>query len=420
MTLRARDTVTGELVLLTKDPASADHLPTGNATNGRYLCEMCGSVLSLSRRSRPTSSYTPRFAHPHQKSPDLDVCSARADVQQRINDDVQVVIDLGTQLAQAWPGATVCVEYPEPARPGQPSEPPVVVCRDGDQTLVIERPRGELSTPAVQHRFRAVRDRYGPKVMHLWFFAEDPRHFREGDLRPKAVRPDGEPRSIRHRRVHPTEQQLAIVKAGGRVFWVDGHNVLVPYGGRDFAHTPRRGEDWKGEAARYRQDWAISHPIPAPDATWWGLVPIGLTSLRGTKVAFHPRDAYDVMERLEAAQPRRWAASRRRAREQFNRANAPASPPAPQQQEPVPTPPEADTTPTTPPAPTSEIPTQPEPTSERAISPATPPSAPPPPVPPMPSTPPDVPRRPKPPKRNASRRGRFFGAAPWPWRRRRR
>ncbi|MGW5119171.1 hypothetical protein ACWEQ8_27565 [Streptomyces noursei] len=344
MSLRAWDTVTGKLITLSGTADSADDLPAGTTVNARYACDMCGQIVSLSRRSGPDSSYTPRFAHGQKKQAgtDEDGCPARADIQKQVTDDVQVVIDLGEDLIRALPGMAICVEYPGPLRPGEPAEPPVVVCRPGDgPTVVIDRPRGPLTIDRTRRRMDLVRRRYGASVLHFWFFADDPVHFRE--IRPKQVKPVGAATPVRHRRVRPTNQQLAIVAAGGHVCWLQhDQTVLVPYGGREFWHAPDpRREDWSGPMAGSRKDWEISHPQPDPNAHWWGLVPIALSSLGGTKVAFAPQDAYRVMEGLEAAQERRWASLRRRAREQYNQNRAlaerpPSSPLPPPAEDPLP------------------------------------------------------------------------------------
>ncbi|MGW2865603.1 hypothetical protein [Streptomyces sp. NPDC001205] len=376
MTLRAWDAVTGRLVELSDDPASADHLPPGSLDDARYLCESCRKPLSLSRRRGPTSAYRPRFAHGQRDSSGLDVCGARADIRQNVAADIEVVIDLRDRLTKAWPGTTTLIECPQPPTNGQPA-PPVIVAHDGDQVLIIECPHGDLSDDLVRRRIRAVRDRYGPAAAHVWFFAEDPRHFRQGELKDKWVRPHGADKSVRHMRIRPTDRQLQIVEAGGAVYWVNGNNVLVPYGGHDFMHDPRSSEDWTGEVARYRYDWRISHPVPAPGAQWWGLVPIGLSSLRGGRVAFHPADAHDVMERLERSQSARWNASRRRAREQYQNLHRPTPPP---------------------PVATEPAPPRPEPTRLASEPvPAAPES-----LPPRPSEPPAVPPPPRQPPRAAA------------------
>lgn len=328
MTLHARDTVTGHLVTLTPDPASADHLAPGPLSSGRYRCMSCGHPLGLSRRSGSHSAYAPRFSHSQTSGPGADGCPARAGLQKEIETGLQVVIHLCDHLAKAWPGVQTLIECPEPQTPGEASPPAVIVATAGGQVLVIECPHGPLDDPAVQRRMQAVRARYGSGATHVWFFAEDEHHFRQGGLRDKAVRPAGATASVRHMRVRPTQQQLQIIEAGGAVYWVNGATVYVPYGGHEFIHEPKPdGEDWGGDVARRRNDWRISHPRPLPGAHWWGLVPIGLSTLRRGRAGFHPGEAHEVMERLERSQGARWAAARRLARERYEALHRP--PPAP-------------------------------------------------------------------------------------------
>lgn len=373
MSLWALDTTTRQLVVLTGDPASADHLPEGTLGNGRYACPVCGETMSLSRRRGDHSAYTPRFAHRQlQTNAGLDEgCTARADVRRQVEEDVQVVIDLHSKLTTAWPGIPTHIECPQPGAAGEPAPPPVIVAQDGEGTLIIECPHGALEEETVRRRIRAVRDHYGAQARHVWFFAEDPEHFRTGNLSPKSVRPAGAARSIKHQRLRPTDRQLQIIASGGAVYWVNGHNVLVPYGGHDFTHRPANGEDWSGIS---RTDWRISHPTPAPDANWWGLVPIGLSTLRRGRVAFHPAEAHEVMERLERSQSGRWNSLRRDAREQYQRRQNPPqsrSTPSvpPPQQEPPPSP-AVDTAPPSPPQPT----VPPKPTAPPRIPPSSTPA----------------------------------------------
>ncbi|MGP3691089.1 hypothetical protein ACTVZO_41560 [Streptomyces sp. IBSNAI002] len=315
MTLHARDTVTGQLVTLTADPGSADLFAPGPVSSGRYRCMSCGESVGLSRRSGPHSSYAPRFSHGHSSEAQPDGCPARAGVQREVEADLQVVIDLRDHLAKAWPGAHTLIECPEPQLPGEPSPPAVIVATEGGQTIVIECPRGPLDEHGVQRRVNAVRARYGSGAAHVWFFTEDEHHFRQGGLRDKTVWPAGAPASVRHMRVRPTQQHLQIVALGGSVYWINGATVYIPYGGHEHVHAIKAGEDWGGDVAWRRRDWKISHPRPLPGAQWWGLVPIGLSSLRANRVGFHPAEAHEIMERLERSQGARWATARRLARE---------------------------------------------------------------------------------------------------------
>lgn len=335
MTLHARDTVTGQLVTLTADPASADLLAPGPVSSGRYRCMSCGQPVGLSRRSGSHSAYAPRFSHASAEA-GSDGCPARTGVQQEVEGGLQVVIDLRDRLAKAWPGTQTLIECPEPQPPGEPAPPAVIVATAGGQVMVIECAHGPLDTPGVQRRLGAVRARYGTQAAHVWFFAEDEHHFRQGGLKDKAVRPAGASESVRHMRVRPTEQQLQIVEAGGAVYWVNGGTVYIPYGGHEFVHEPRNGEDWGGDVARRRHDWKISHPQPFPGAQWWGLVPIGLSTLRGGRAGFHPAEAHEVMERLERSQGARWGAARKLARERHQELHRPLPPPAPAPAPPAP------------------------------------------------------------------------------------
>ncbi|MEV1048739.1 hypothetical protein [Streptomyces sp. NPDC049916] len=167
----------------------------------------------------------------------------------------------------------------------------------------------------------------------MWFLAKDPLQFaRCGTLQ---VRPRGLDKAV-HATVAPTEEQLAVAAAGGGVYWLDGQQVLIPYGVHDFVHTPREGEDWDFPDWRRKiwpNDWRISHPVPAPDATRWGLVPLSMHQLTGTKATFSLREAREVMQRLEDVQRARWRSRRTDAQELHASRQAQTPPtPAPQQE----------------------------------------------------------------------------------------
>ncbi|WP_367139001.1 MULTISPECIES: hypothetical protein [Streptomyces] len=162
-----------------------------------------------------------------------------------------------------------------------------------------------------------------------------------------------------HATVAPTEQQLAIIAARGGVYWLDGQQVLVPYGVHDFTHTPRAEEDrnftdWR--RGHWHKDWRISHPLLAPDATRWGLAPLSLHQMTSTKASFSLNEARDLMQRLEDVQHARWRRRRADARELYATNNPPPAPAAvletpdagqlippapPEQQDAVPEPPAA-------------------------------------------------------------------------------
>ncbi|MGW7673214.1 hypothetical protein ACWGJX_39885 [Streptomyces sp. NPDC054775] len=90
--------------------------------------------------------------------------------------------------------------------------------------------------------------------------------------------------------------------------------VLLPYGGHQHTYTPQPDEDWSGDMASWKRDWTISHPQPADDATWWGLVPQPLLAL-GKRTDFRPASAHATMSALERAEHGRERHRRHRARE---------------------------------------------------------------------------------------------------------
>ena len=380
---RAWDRISQRVIEL---PGGTVGLEPGLA-GGRYGCRACGQPLIL-RGARPGAKVAPHFSH--QSS---DSCPASAERQRQVDADDQVVIQLRDQLVRAWPGTAVSLELPEetPA-PGQvPPDglPPAIVVR-GEETVVVDRPHRLPSLEQVNRRLGAVRARYGAGAVHVWFLAKDPLQFAEcGRLR---VRPRGRERAV-HATIGPTAQQLAIVAAGGGVYWLDGRQVLVPYGVHDFTHTMRQGEDWNFPDWRrdWRDDWRISHPVPAPDATRWGLVPTSLHQVTRTRATFQLTEARDVMQRLEDVQRARWR-SRRRAAGELHAARH--TPPAPR-------PPEANISPagSQPSVPNPPAPAQPpaqQPSSPPPEPPARPPAVPPPAVPAPPPRPPAPSPRPAP------------------------
>ncbi len=103
--------------------------------------------------------------------------------------------------------------------------------------MVVERVRALPGPDRVRARARAVRAQFGPGAAHVWFLAKDPLQFAR--CRTLQVRPRGLGKAD-HATVAPTEEQLAVVAAGGGVYWLDGQQVLIPYGVHDFVHTPGR------------------------------------------------------------------------------------------------------------------------------------------------------------------------------------
>ncbi|MFI5825161.1 hypothetical protein ACIA8I_39810 [Streptomyces rishiriensis] len=301
-------------------------LPIGLA-GGRYLCRACADPLIL-RGARPEAKVTPHFSH-QEGGP----CRL-AEREAQIDADDQVVIQLSHQI-RALPGITGCTLASPGDDPRDPiGLPPVVIAQCGDTAVVIERP-GTLPSPqAVRRRILAVREHHAGAA-HVWFLRRDPGQF--GQLPSHKVRLSG--RDVEHQRVAPTEQQLAILDAGGHVYWLDGKLVLVPYGYHAFRHPARPEQDWTAwpKWPRHkdpRDDWRISKPRPAPTADCWGLVPIALSSLTRTRAVFHPADAHKVMDELYAAQEGRHRWRDRRAREVYAERHAP---PTPQPAAPIPT-----------------------------------------------------------------------------------
>ncbi|WP_367140621.1 MULTISPECIES: hypothetical protein [Streptomyces] len=415
---------------------------------GRYMCRACFQDLIL-RALTPDARQKPNFRHKNRHG-DSAECRASAERQQEIAADDRVVIELRDQIIRALPGLTVTLELPvdpdsrgtDPAPPSW--MPPAIIVSAAEGPVVIERPRGLPEPEDVQRRLRAVRARYGASARHVWFLAKDPLQFAQcGRLE---VKPRGHERTV-HVTIAPTAQQQAIVAAGGGVYWLDGQQVLVPYGVHDFTHQPRQGEDWDFRDWRrkkqWHQDWSISQPVPAPHATRWGLVPASLHQLTRATAAFTLTEPRDIMQRLEDVQRARWRTRRADARELYAARHAPAPatavetpdtgqliPPAPpKQQDTVPEPPTApdqtdarirtiasdapSSAPATASAPperdlTVPVPQPPQPAPSTAIPPTPPPSA----IPAPPPYPPPAPPAPLPDQQPRGLRGvlrRLFG-----------
>ncbi|MEV5242591.1 hypothetical protein AB0K89_26315 [Streptomyces cinnamoneus] len=306
------------------------HYDSSGVLRGRYMCRACFQDLIL-RAIKPDAKQVPHFRHESSRE-----CPASAERQREIAMDDQVVIDLRDRLLRAWPGATICLDIPEDPGGQEPGRvppgwmPPAIVVSGADGPVVIERPRKLPDPEQIQHRLRAVRDRYGAGGRHVWFLAKDPLQFAKcGKLH---VAPRGRDRDV-HVTVAPTEQQLAIIAAAGGVYWLDGQQVLVPYGVEDFTHEPLRGEEWDFRDWRrnkeWHRDWRISQPVPAPEANRWGLVPTSLHQLTRTKAAFSLTEARDTMQRLEDVQQARWRRRRADARELHAARHAPRPPVVP-------------------------------------------------------------------------------------------
>ncbi|MFI5905413.1 hypothetical protein [Streptomyces cyaneofuscatus] len=296
---------------------------------GRYACRACGQDL-IARALSPTAKQQPHFSHTSS-----DKCPASREQRDKAYLDDQVVIELRDALVRAWPGVPVdlvLVRAPEPGdgrtQTALGQRPAIVVCGP-ERTVVIERVRTLPGADRVRTRTRAVHAQFGPGAAHVWFLAKDPLQFaRCGTLQ---VRPRGRDKAA-HATVAPTEEQLAVIAVGGGVYWLDGQQVLVPYGVHDFVHAPQDGEDWAFPDWRRKvwpNDWRISHPVPAEDATRWGLVPLSLHQMTGTKASFSLREAREVMQRLEDVQRARWRRRRADARDLHASRQAPPAPPTP-------------------------------------------------------------------------------------------
>ncbi|WP_145503716.1 hypothetical protein [Streptomyces sp. CFMR 7] len=300
----------------------------GGRTCGRYVCRACGQDL-IARALGPAAKPQPHFRHESGSE-----CPASRQRRDRARDDDQVVIDLRDALVRAWPGVPVDLVLVHPPDPGDgdggtrtalPQPPAIVVCGP-EGTVVVERVRALPGPDRVRARSRAVRAQFGPGAAHVWFLAKDPLQFAR--CRTLQVSPRGLGKAD-HATVAPTEEQLAVIAAGGGVYWLDGQQVLIPYRVHDFVHTPREGEAWDFDDWRRKvwpYDWRISHPVPAPAATRWGLVPLSLNQLTSTKAAFSLREAREVMQRLEDVERARWRRRRADARELHASRQAPPAP----------------------------------------------------------------------------------------------
>ncbi|WP_158715125.1 hypothetical protein [Kitasatospora phosalacinea] len=317
----------------TRDWVDLAHGTTGLApglAGGRYVCWACREHLML-KGARPDSKVSPYFSHTSGAD-----CAAAPAVREQLEADGRIVIEFQRRITRAWPGVHCVLEAPfdagANAAAGRSVLPPaVVVGGDGNEVLVVERPRRPVGTGEVEQRIQAVKARYGGGARHVWFWAKDA--LQAARLADLAVLPRGLAKA-RHATIAPTEQQLAILAAGGRVYFLDGQQVLIPYGVHDFDHEQRSEEDWDFPDWRWgwHRDWRISHPVPAPDATRWGLAPVTFDELTRTRGVFSLATANDLMNRLEQSQRGRWRSRRSQAAalyQERHRPTPPAEPTAP-------------------------------------------------------------------------------------------
>lgn len=296
---------------------------------GRYVCRACQENLML-RSVRPGAVNRPHFSH--RRGTD---CSAAPAVRKQLELDDRIVIEFQQRITRAWPGAHCVLEFPGGLDEGGAEGPlgvlpPAVVVRsgpDGRDVSVVERPRRPVDIGEVQERIRTVQARYGAGARHVWFWAADAAS--AGRLADLQVAPQGRGGPlVDHMTIAPTEQQLAVVAAGGGVYFLDGAKVLIPYGVHDFTHEPKPGEDWNftGGRRNWRHDWWISHPVPAPDATRWGLAPTTFDELTRTRGVFTLTAARDLMRTLERVQTGRWNARQRAAAALYQNRHQPPLP----------------------------------------------------------------------------------------------
>ncbi|MFK0049974.1 hypothetical protein ACIQU4_38880 [Streptomyces sp. NPDC090741] len=302
----------GRIIDLRREADAPNRLPRGKR-GGRYRCCACGKSLIFAAPATAGSGFTARFRH-DAGGADPDRCKAPAARAAGIQADLTLAFDLHDRLAQALPATTVRVEI-DPALAGSEwNLPPAVILRRGRHLAVIDRPRRLLNHRTTQARLQAVRAARGEHIAHWWFYDRDDQHAFDY-AGTHTVRVSGEPTV--HDKVRPTPDQRLINAFGAQVCWLAAQKILVPYGGRPVTHPARDGEDWSGDTARWADDWAISHPHPAPDAAWWGLVRIPLTAL--AQPAFRPVPAHRIMAALAASQRGREEHRRALARTAYNR-----------------------------------------------------------------------------------------------------
>lgn len=293
--------VTTERVVWLDDGAAG--LPGGLAGE-RYVCQACGEHLIL-KGIKPGAKVEAHFSHQSGAG-----CSA-PEREAQIDAMTEVVITFRDTIC-AVPGVTATIELPG-EEPGSPTGlGPVIIACFGETKVAIERPPARLPGPDVlRRRIEAVRERH-PGAAHVWFLKKDRAQFgKVGTVDVWLDNKDGV-----HDTVAPTEQQEAIVAAGGHVYWLDGQLVLIPYGVHWFRHPSRHRQDWTGWArwrSDPREDWRISQPKPAPDADCWGLAPVALSSLTRTRAVFQPATAHRIMADLYAAQDKRYGWRNRKA-----------------------------------------------------------------------------------------------------------
>lgn len=311
----AVDTATGLLVDLRQAPDSARALPRGRAS-GRYSCLACGRALELCG-PRDHADFTARFRHTRHEP---DRCPASPEHLARVRAAVADARALAEYLAAAAPGVRTQAAVTAIA---EPEVMPVLALRlqAPSGAGVIHLPHGELSDQQVD-RILAGRD----TAARQWvlFDRRDGAHYRAaGHVQVRIRRQDQ-----RIDKITPTSGQRRLAQAQLAVAWRDDGTLLLPFGGHPITYPTRPGEDWSGSAASWQRDWKISHPRPADDAAWWGLLPLPLRALAAPALL---GAAVTTMADLEAAQSGREAYRRGKARERYAQQQSLRAPARPQQ-----------------------------------------------------------------------------------------
>jgi hypothetical protein len=312
----ALDTRTGLLLDLTTLTGSAPQLPRGRAQD-RYRCLACGLPLEYcGPRTHP--SYTARFRHTRH---DPDRCNASPARQASVPAAIRNARALAQHLYATQPG--VNIELAVTAITDGDC-PPVLALRlhalQGTTTIHLAY-ANELSPHQADQLSDTARD---TSTRHwLLYDRHTPTHTR--DLEHITVRLNRQ--NQRLERLTPTATQRRLATTPIAVAWRAQGLLLIPFGGHTVLHEPRNGENWTGPAASFQRDWKISHPRPATDATWWGLVPLPLRALTAPTLL---TAATRTMTDLERAQHGRENYRRAQARTQFTHAQTQPTPnPAP-------------------------------------------------------------------------------------------
>ncbi|RPF30340.1 hypothetical protein [Streptomyces sp. TLI_185] len=299
----ALDTRTGLLLDLTTPAEPAPQLPRGRA-QGRYRCLACGLPLEYcGPRTRP--DYTARFRHTRH---DPDRCNASPARQASIPAAIRNARTLARHLRTAQPGADI--------------ELAVTAIADGDcppvLALRLHAPQGPTTVHLAYanelspHQADQLTDTARDTTTHNWLLYDRNTPTHTHDLGHITVRLHRQ--NQRLERLTPTATQRRLATTPIAIAWRAQGLLLVPFGGHAVLHEPRSGENWTGPAASFQRDWKISHPRPAKDATWWGLVPLPLRALTtSTLLAAATRTMAD----LERAQHGRESYRRAQARAQF-------------------------------------------------------------------------------------------------------